>query len=62
MNDKLLMDRLEVVWDNNPPRRYVPMALKGGPFWRIYDRHTKRHLSDAEVLAMSLDDLRADLT
>lgn len=40
---------LRIVWDNHPPRRYLPKSLNGGTGWGVWDVKEKRFLKNDEV-------------
>jgi hypothetical protein len=44
-----LKSRLDIVWGNKPPKRYLPRSLDGGTGWGVFDRRANRFLSDTEV-------------
>ena len=54
-----LTKRLRIVWDNNPPHRYVPQAIVGrmpGSYgWTVFDRKESKELENAEILALPVE-------
>jgi hypothetical protein len=56
MNRKL-KSRIDVVWGNRPPKRYLPRSLDGGTGWGVFDRREDRFLEDAEVIKLDKEDL-----
>ena len=56
MNRKL-KSRLEIVWGNKPPKRYLPRSLDGGTGWGVFDRREARFLKDAEVINLDKEAL-----
>lgn len=50
--------KLLIVWQNEPPKRYIPLALGMGPGWQTFDRKNGRYLSDKEVKRLSEDNMR----
>lgn len=56
MNRKL-KSRLEIVWGNKPPKRYLPRSLDGGLGWGVFDRREDRFLSDDDLTKIDKDSL-----
>lgn len=56
-----LNQRLRIVWGNNPPKRYMPRAVHGGPSWRVWDGKLSRFLTDGEVKKLSLEALADEM-
>lgn len=59
-----LSDRINIVWGNDPPLRYLPRAFEpdrtipGG--WGVFDKVGNRFLTDLELLALSLETLATE--
>ena len=53
-----LKARLQIVWQNDDSKRFIPRALKGGPGWRVFDRKIDKFLSDQEIL--KIEPIRLD--
>ena len=45
-----LKSRLDIVWGNKPPKRYLPRSLDGGLGWGVFDKRESRFLKDAELI------------
>jgi hypothetical protein len=52
-----LQRRLAVIWDNEPPDRYVPKSLDGGTSWGVWDRRKTRMVPDEEVRGLSFENV-----
>lgn len=52
-----LRKRLEIVWSNEVPKRFIPRSLNGGTGWGVFDKKQDRFLSDSEVTELSPDAL-----
>ena len=52
--------QLAVIWGNNPPDRYIPRATlptPGSTAWQVWDRKEARFLTNAEVAALTFDNV-----
>jgi len=38
--------KLDIVWMNELPKRYMPVSFNGGPGWGVYDRRECRFVDD----------------
>lgn len=50
--DRKLHSRLNIVFNNERPKRYLPKSLDGGTGWGVWDDQQCRFLSDTEVRAL----------
>jgi hypothetical protein len=56
MNRKL-KSRLDIVWGNAPPKRFLPRSLDGGTGWGVFDRCEARFPKDTEVIKLDKEAL-----
>jgi hypothetical protein len=52
-----LKSRLDIVWSNAPPKRYLPRSLDGGLGWGVFDKREARFLKDTEVINLDKEAL-----
>ena len=56
-----LTDRLAAVWVNNPPKRYTPRAIDGGPEWEVWDGVKNRFVKGRHLIIIPIDELKNEV-
>lgn len=58
LDDVELRRRLNVVWLNEPPCRYVPKAFtRNGGGWGVFDRKTGKFLKNSKVKKLTFENV-----
>jgi hypothetical protein len=55
-----LKSKLRAVFKNYPPKRYLPRAIQGGPAWKVWDVKQDKFLTDKEIRAIPLQEIKTD--
>lgn len=58
---KQIEARYAAAWHNDPPKRYLPQAINGGPAWKVFDTVKGLFLNDSELLAVPVEEIQSEV-